>query len=361
MKKEVLLAIILGLIVGLVITYGVYNARKAVETIQSVSEQNDIETQIPVATDSGTLVLTAPEDNSIQALSDTIISGTTQPRSNVIVFVNDTPTFAESDTTGAFQIPTTLDSGSNVLTVFGIDREGKQVKHQRVVVVSSASLDIEEASKSASPSASQTKQASESAKQDAQQNIKERIEKVLEDKKGQVAQKATAYIGTIDRVTSETLTLNTLSGNKIIQIKSTTTFVDSQSQKTLKSTDLEIGNFAIVMGYLTEGSLDTRRIVISKTSLYPKPVNVIAGTFKSLEKSTLRMMLRTGKELLLQVSKAIRYENILQEKISLKTIEEGNPFLAVLDESVEGTPSATLIHLLVPLEEKEASTSGKNQ
>lgn len=341
MKKEVLLAVILGLIVGLVITYGIYNARKAVQTIQSTTQQNRIQGELPEATSSGTLVLSAPDDNSIQALTETAVTGTTQPGSDVIVLVNGNPGFITADDTGSFQFPTALEAGSNVITVFSIDQQGKQAKQTRFVVVSSADLDGE----SATTSAGQATEATASGEQDVQQNIKNRIEKVLEDKKGQTAQKPSAYIGTIERVSSEAITVNTPTGNRIMQISEDTVFVSGSTQREVKSSDLEIGSWVIVMGYLKENSFEARRIVISGEPLLPDPVSVIAGTIETIGKSLIQAVSRTGKQVALLLSRMTGYQN-LDGKITVSDIEERDPFIALFDETEEGTPSAVLIRIL---------------
>lgn len=354
MKKEVLLAIVLGLIVGLVITYGIYNARKAVQTISSAVQQVDLQDDVIMeATDSGVLVLNAPEDNSIQVLTESAASGTTYPNSDVIVFVNNTAIFSKADTKGTFQLPLSLEAGSNIITAVSIDPEGKQARQTRLVVVSSADLD----GTPASPSAQLTTQTASASGEDAQQNIKNRIEQVLEDKKGQNVQKPMAYVGVIERVTADAMTINMTSGNKIIQFSKELLIIVDSNQKTVKSTDLEVGSWVIVMGYAKDNAFEARRIVMSKTSLYPTPLTIFAGTVKSLSKSLLLAVSRSEKEATLLLARSIKYQNLSQEKLTVKDIKVSDPFIAFLEETQDATPSATLITILKETE-KTATPSG---
>ncbi len=138
MKKEILLAILIGLAFGLFITYGLYRVRKAT---QSTSTQ-PVSTTAPAASpasepSSALLTILNPEDNLVQEETSTTVTGTTQPNAIVVLFVNDEENISTADETGNFSFTVDLESGSSILTVHAIDENGESVSATRTIVVSS--------------------------------------------------------------------------------------------------------------------------------------------------------------------------------------------------------------------------------
>ncbi len=151
MKKEVFVAIFLGLILGLVVSYGIYTARKSLK-----DTQNKIEVTPEPTPSSGihnSLTLLSPEDESIQAVKEVKITGTTDADSLVIIFVNDKEYISNADGSGNFSLQTDLTQGANVIVVRTIDEDGNVAEEERTVIFTTVSLD-ETASASASPSPS---------------------------------------------------------------------------------------------------------------------------------------------------------------------------------------------------------------
>lgn len=151
MKKEVLVAVMIGLTMGLLITYGIYR-------VQTAINQPPITDVLDTATDSAeisaptVIALHSPDQGAVQTGTGTIITGTTIPESFVVVFVNDKETITTSDKSGNFTHSTDLSSGTNFIKVHVIDENGNTATAERVVVVS----DIFERMASASESAEAT-------------------------------------------------------------------------------------------------------------------------------------------------------------------------------------------------------------
>ena len=97
--------------------------------------------------------------------------------------------------------------------------------------------------------------------------VKEKVrEKVEEVKLGQKK----AYVGEITQINDSTLTLSTPTGTKQTNVAEEAVIVGKGSKK-IAFSDIKVGDFCIVMGYVDENNvLDGRRIVITAK---PEPLN----------------------------------------------------------------------------------------
>lgn len=145
MKKEVIIAILIGLALGLFITYGVYQARTGLS--QKSMDPSLLPQPITETPFSGELALNSPADESVQNENTVSVSGTTLPNSFVVVFVGNKETITHSDDSGNFSVEVELEDGGNVVTVFVIDQDGGSLSLERTVTVTDETF--EEATASA--------------------------------------------------------------------------------------------------------------------------------------------------------------------------------------------------------------------
>lgn len=134
MKKEVLIAVLIGLTMGLLITYGIYRVQSAINQppVTDVLEEATESAQTIVPT---VIALHSPNQGTVQTTSDVIITGTTIPDSFVVVFVNDQEAITTSDRSGSFTHEASLSEGTNIIRVHVIDEIGNTATEERVVVV----------------------------------------------------------------------------------------------------------------------------------------------------------------------------------------------------------------------------------
>jgi len=141
MRKEVFISILIGLIFGLIITYGVYKAKSSEETTtQDVSVDESL-TPTPGELNAHKLVIHSPEDEIIQESNKTTVTGTTITNSFVVILINNDETITTADESGNFSVEVDLEDGSNVITVFVLDEDGQKSSTQRVVIVSDQPLE----------------------------------------------------------------------------------------------------------------------------------------------------------------------------------------------------------------------------
>ena len=140
MKKEIVVAILLGLTLGLIVSVGVYRARKSLQS-QTTNQPIPSSSPTPDTTGKGPLVIISPEDESIQSTKELKITGTTKPEALIVIMVNDTPFVTTADKSGNFSIQTELKTMANIIVVRAIDEDGNTTEEKRSVIYTTTALD----------------------------------------------------------------------------------------------------------------------------------------------------------------------------------------------------------------------------
>lgn len=159
MRKEILLAIIVGVIVGLGLTFGLYLLRQrlsdtsTVRTIEESREGKNPESDETTETSTQSLVLQLPQADTYSETAELRVVGRAIPNSYIVTFVGPQEFITTADADGDFSKTITLQAGGNRVTVVATSPDGVQETVVRSVVFSSANLDAPTSSGSASPSA----------------------------------------------------------------------------------------------------------------------------------------------------------------------------------------------------------------
>ena len=136
MFKELILAIIIGAILGLGVTGGYMTMQHKSETPKEKSVITE-PTLIPTIPDNNSntkeisktseeITITSPEPDSLLSSEKTSIIGISPKNSNIIIVTPTSSFIGKSDDKGNFQIPITLDSGLNLIKITSIDQENNQ-------------------------------------------------------------------------------------------------------------------------------------------------------------------------------------------------------------------------------------------
>jgi len=151
MKKEVLLAIIIGAVMGLFITFGIYQAQQADQESAAVDVAQLELTPTPnlEIEQAGKLTIHHPEDGLITEASSVKVAGQTVANAYVVIFVNDEPIIVTADETGNFSKEVELDDLNNIITVHSVDSDGNTNKIERTVIVYEDDLKVKTATDSA--------------------------------------------------------------------------------------------------------------------------------------------------------------------------------------------------------------------
>ena len=137
MKKEAFVAILVGLSMGLIITFGVYRVTNTI-TEPPVTNLNENPSNSEATETPTILALHSPEDGSIQTQKELTVAGTTTPNSFIVLFVNDSDFISNTDESGNFSFKAELEDGVNILRIHVLNNSGDAIVEERLVVVSDA-------------------------------------------------------------------------------------------------------------------------------------------------------------------------------------------------------------------------------
>lgn len=142
MKKEVILAITIGFIIGLVLTFFVYKSqlgRSVSGEILSPLASKEVPTEIePLPEKSLTII--APLDQSISSEGKTTITGSNSPLAWVLIMGEKGEKVIQADEKGNFETDLLLVSGENEIIVTAVDQDGSEISKTLTIVYSVAEI-----------------------------------------------------------------------------------------------------------------------------------------------------------------------------------------------------------------------------
>jgi hypothetical protein len=145
MKKEVIIAIVLGFALGLVITFGIWTANRAIQekaktpTPPTNAPTPQEETPTPT-TPELPLTISEPADNTISSKEKITLSGSTSPEAIVVIFDEENEKIIEADKEGQFESEITLTGGPNRITIKAFDDSGNEAEASLNIIYSTAKI-----------------------------------------------------------------------------------------------------------------------------------------------------------------------------------------------------------------------------
>ena len=125
MRKEAIIAILLGVGLGLVFTFGVYTANQAVKDKKTEQTVQVVETSPSPSPQAG-FTIDSPENNIVVDKDEIEISGETQPEAVIVAYSEEKEIFSQADEDGKFSFDFPLVSGSNTIVITSINDEDEQ-------------------------------------------------------------------------------------------------------------------------------------------------------------------------------------------------------------------------------------------
>jgi len=142
MKKEVLIAVAVGFILGLIITFGAYTANQALQKQKKPNNSHLPSASIaPVVKPISTLEITEPENNLVVKKATITVSGKTEPKTTVAFLAEDFNNLSLSDEQGLFSAEIPLVSGANEIKIISITKEGEKQEKIIDIVYSTAKIE----------------------------------------------------------------------------------------------------------------------------------------------------------------------------------------------------------------------------
>lgn len=149
MKKEVFLAVFLGITLGFVITFGIWKARSALKNLPPTQTASNSTTApngkpSPMAesttANSPKLIIIQPKDNDLINSEKILVTGETLPQSTIVIIFEGGQTNAISDQKGKFSVEITLTGGINTLSIYAFDEAGNEAHEELTVIYSTAQI-----------------------------------------------------------------------------------------------------------------------------------------------------------------------------------------------------------------------------
>ena len=142
MKKEIVFAVVIGLVIGLIITFGMYRARQAMTGSSTVNPQLSA-SPLPsgnTANKHEPFLVSEPADESIVADATLRVSGQAFPNAAIVILNGASETVGMADDKGNFSLTLALVPGANVLTIRAMSDARATLEVIRTVVFSTADL-----------------------------------------------------------------------------------------------------------------------------------------------------------------------------------------------------------------------------
>lgn len=137
MKKEIFWAIFIGFIVGLLITFGIWQANKAIKNNLPQLSQTNEPNPTPEA-NRPTLTILSPPNELLSKEPKTSLKGHYLPEAKIAVVYEKGEKITNCDKDGNFEMEIDLIAGENIIDVYGFSKDGDEVKQTLSVVHSTA-------------------------------------------------------------------------------------------------------------------------------------------------------------------------------------------------------------------------------
>jgi hypothetical protein len=138
MKKEVVIAILLGLCLGLIVTFGVWTANQAAKDRKTRQTVEVIQTS-PTPAAHIQLSINSPQNNLVLTTDKVKVNGQAQPGSVIVLSSDENDVFTQADEGGFFSTTFPLVKGSNDITITSID-SNNQTQEKKLTIVYTTEL-----------------------------------------------------------------------------------------------------------------------------------------------------------------------------------------------------------------------------
>lgn len=141
-KKEVLIAIIIGFGLGLIITFGIWTANKSLKNSAAEAppvEQTETPTPEPKL-EKVPLVILSPEENLLTNEESLTVNGSAGAKAIIVLIYPEGEKIIEADERGSFSTKIGLTAGVNEIKIKAYDQEGNEAEKTLKIVYSTAEI-----------------------------------------------------------------------------------------------------------------------------------------------------------------------------------------------------------------------------
>ena len=280
MRKELFFAIGAGLILGLIIAFGIWRVNKTITP--SNNTQNPTSEASPTPNVGFSITLSNVEDLDVITESPFKITGITKPNIKVTISAEEKDYILDSQKDGSFEKEVSLIAGLNEIIVKAFDQNGDSVETKIKLVYSSEFSKYMEDS-------GEEKVATDEA-DSVRLKVEEKIANAMKNPK--------AYIGTITDISKLTYQIKNQKGEiQQLSFADDTSFVKvTTTTKTITENDVAIGDSIIAMGFKNGNEvLQAKRILVTELS-NDSLRNIYLGKITDTTKSEIMITKLAGQE-----------------------------------------------------------------
>lgn len=277
MKKEVLIAIIAGLILGLVITLGIYTANRSLNLQRAKKQLMSAPTPTAMpAVNNKSLNITSHENYDLIDQSGITLSGVAWPDAVVALISEADSQIIRADGEGIFVFETRLIKGFNEIAIIASDESGTTQTQNLVLTYSTNKIEPETswlrlvktayAAEATATSGAET--VTDKIKERLQETVSEGLVAIKEEITGKLAApRKKAYIGKTSSLDKTSLTLTYKEQNFTVNLNDETVFVKGTNTP-IDWEDLDVNDFVIAMGWYHS---DSDSFTAARVSLISEP------------------------------------------------------------------------------------------
>lgn len=352
MKKEVLIAIVAGLILGLIITIGIYTANRSLNqqrTKKQVQSQPSPSLS-PLATKN--LNLTSHESFDLVSDSQISLGGVAWPGAVLALISEADNQIIAADNEGVFVFTAKLVKGFNEITVAAADESGTVINQNLVITYSTNTFD--QPTGWLRPGLIRQAYAQESAPpEQVTDKIKERLQETAAEGLVSIKEQLTAksgsprkkaYIGRVASLDEAGLTLIYKDQQFSVSFRPDTVFVKGAAT-VINQEDLSVGDFVIAMGwqYPDKDSLTAMRLSLINQPEPPANRQLLAGKISEIDGQKISL---AGKNLTLSRKTALTVSGI--DSPTAEDLVLGDNLFAIVTLDSNGDISQINAVLVVP-------------
>lgn len=141
MRREVLVAIILGVGLGILVAFGVWRANIALSDKTPQAQTSDKNSKSQEEAVFSNLVITQPEDLSVVSVDTILVKGSSSPKSTVVVLSDGQQEVYPAREDGNFESQIKLEAGINEIVVISVDETGNEEEQKLNIVYSTEFTD----------------------------------------------------------------------------------------------------------------------------------------------------------------------------------------------------------------------------
>lgn len=327
MRKEIVWVIGIGIVIGLIFAFGIFRINS------SINKQAKVEATPTPGTPLSEfkITLSKPENNDVVIDSTTTVSGITKPLAWITVSGESGDYIIQSDDQGTFSQGVDLIAGVNQIKLTAFGPAGAQ-STEKVLVVYSSSFQ---------PTTIATPNPDESVTTDSAIRLK------VAQKVQEALMRPKAYIGVVTDIADSTIQIKTadsqieqisVGGDNIAVINSKGT-----ASKTVKLTDIAIGDFIVAMGYVNGNSVLLAQRILITNPITESKIDVFLGSVTATSKKGITVTgLKGAGPVDVTPDKNTdisSFSNGKTASIKLGSIGQGDLVIYVMDSS--GTTPAT--------------------